>query len=111
MKDFKPNDIRIEYYKSSGPGGQRKNKKETAVRITHLTTGIVSISANERSQMRNKEIALKRLREKLERFYKRKKKRIPTKKPAGLKEIILQAKKRRGEIKQLRKVVKTKDYE
>ena len=55
---IKPDEIKIDLYKSSGPGGQNVNKRETAVRITHLPTGIVVSSQNERNQLQNKENAL-----------------------------------------------------
>ncbi len=108
---IKPNDIKIEYYKSSGPGGQRRNKKETAVRITHLATGIMAVSADERSQVRNKLIALKRLEKKLWILFRKKKKRLSTKRPVRVKEMILQEKKIKGEIKRLRAPVKSRGYE
>ncbi|MEA3560484.1 MAG: peptide chain release factor-like protein, partial [Candidatus Omnitrophota bacterium] len=59
----KDKDIRIEYYKSSGPGGQHKNKTESAVRMRHLPTGITAIATEYRSQARNRASALKRLKE------------------------------------------------
>ena len=60
-----PDDLKIDIYKSSGPGGQNVNKRETAVRITHLPTGIVSACQNERLQNTNKERAMKLLFAKL----------------------------------------------
>ena len=62
---IKPDDLRIDIYKSSGPGGQNVNKRMTAVRITHLPTGIVVASQNERNQAQNKENAMAILEAKL----------------------------------------------
>jgi len=55
---IRSDELKIDYYRASGPGGQYVNKRETAVRITHLPTGIVVTSQTERNQLQNKENAL-----------------------------------------------------
>ena len=61
--EWKTEDIRFERMRSSGPGGQHANKTETAIRVTHLPTGLCAISQEERSQYLNKKLALVRLKD------------------------------------------------
>ena len=97
--------IRIQYFKSSGPGGQHKNKRFSAVKVIHLPTGISAVATEQRSQFQNKAVALERLAQKIARFNRKKKKRIPTKIPFVVREKILQIKKRQSEKKRSRQKI------
>ena len=60
--DIKPQDIKFEAFQSSGPGGQNVNKVSSAVRLTHMPSGLIVTARESRSQLENKKLALKRLK-------------------------------------------------
>ena len=95
-------ECQVETFRSSGPGGQHVNKTESAVRLRHLPSSVVVTSQQERSQHRNKEICLRKLREKIERLNYRPPKRVPTRISRGAKLRTLEEKSRRSQIKRLR---------
>jgi len=95
-------ECRVDTYRASGKGGQHINKTESAVRITHISTRIVVTCQDERSQHRNKQLALERLREKLETLNRKPKKRIKTKTPQSAHNRRITAKKQQSQKKQNR---------
>jgi protein subunit release factor B len=108
---FARRDLKITFYRSSGPGGQRKNRVETAVRISHIPTGITASATEFRSQAQNRALALERLAAKLKKLSQRKKPRIKTATPAAVQAKRLDGKKRISRQKVLRKKVATEQLE
>ena len=86
----------IRPYRSSGPGGQKKNKTESSVRVTHDPTGIARIATESRSQLRNRETALQRVWDALEKRRRKPKPRVATKPTRASAEKRLEAKRRRA---------------
>ena len=92
----------VETFRSSGPGGQHVNKTESAVRLTHVPSGVVVTSRQERSQHRNKVLCLQRLRKKIAQLNYRPAKRFATVIPRSARNRTLEEKARRSQIKRLR---------
>lgn len=92
----------VETFRSSGPGGQRKNKTETSVRLKHLPTGITVSATEHRLQSQNLKLAFERLRERLHRLSQKKRRRIPTNVPLKAVEKRIEEKKQKSFRKQLR---------
>ena len=96
-------ECRVETFRSGGPGGQHQNVTESGVRLVHLPTGVRAIARDERSQHRNRSLALQRLRQKLEELSREEKPRVPTRVPRGQKKKRVEEKKRQGRKKELRR--------
>lgn len=94
---------RVDTFRSGGKGGQHQNTTESGVRLTHRPTGITVTARDERSQHRNRKIALDRLRSALKERFRKKKKRKPTRVPRREKRKRLENKRRRSRKKKLRK--------
>ena len=94
---------RVETFRSGGKGGQHQNVTESGVRLVHEPTGVRAESRTERSQHRNRAIALERLRAKLEQRNRRRKPRIATRIPGAEKAKRLEAKRRRSGLKSQRR--------
>ena len=93
----------VEAYRSSGPGGQKKNKTESSVRVRHLPTGVVRIATESRSQTRNREAALQRVWDAIEARRRKPKPRVPTKPSAASRAKRVESKLRTARIKRLRR--------
>jgi len=97
-------ECRVTTFLSSGPGGQRRDRKRTAVRLEHLPTGIVTVASRRRSKAQNLEDAIERLIEKIEERRRVRKPRVPTRIPGRVKEAIRDEKRQRAARKRLRRM-------
>lgn len=95
-------ECRIETFRAGGPGGQHQNKTESGVRLTHLPTGIAVTARDSRSQHRNRQTALARLRAALEERSRPEVPRVPTRTPRSEKRKRLEEKRRRSDVKKRR---------
>lgn len=96
-------DIEITFYKSSGPGGQKKNVTESAVRVRHLPTGIVVTASASRSQRRNRDEAMAELVRRLEIRNRPRKPRHKTRPTRASQERRIEGKRHLGAKKRLRR--------
>lgn len=102
-------ELEITHLKGSGPGGQNRNKRLTAVRVVHLPTGISVTASERRSQYQNLEAALERLREKLLKLREKPVPRVATRKTRSSDKRRLKSKDRRSRIKSMRGRVRGDD--
>jgi protein subunit release factor A len=94
---------RVDTFRAGGKGGQHQNTSESGVRLTHRPTGIVVTAREERSQHRNRQVALDRLRARLRERVRKRRERTPTAVPKRERRKRLEEKRRRSEKKARRK--------
>ncbi|HUJ80196.1 MAG TPA: peptide chain release factor-like protein [Nitrospiria bacterium] len=95
----------VTFFRSGGPGGQHRNKVETAVRLVHEPSGVTVVAAGERSRVRNLETAFQRLQRKLIARSAVPRARVPTRVPTAVRAARREAKHRRATLKTLRRRV------
>jgi protein subunit release factor B len=95
-------DCDVETYRASGPGGQHRNKTESAVRMTHRPSGIVRVATEHRSQLRNRELVLERIWRALELRRRKPKPRVATRPTKSSRDRRLASKQRQAEVKRAR---------
>lgn len=107
----------VEFTRGSGPGGQHRNKAETAVRLTHRPTGLVVVASDSRSQAQNRRNALLRLAERLQQIEReataaqKRNRRKPTRPSPAHRRKRVESKRQQGKKKELRRRVRSSDDE
>lgn len=96
-------DCEVDAYRSSGPGGQHRNKTESSVRVRHLPTGLVRVATEHRSQIRNRELALERMWTALEARRRKPRPRLATAPTRASQSKRLESKRREAEKKRERR--------
>ena len=99
------NEVEVFTFRGSGPGGQHRNKVESGVRLVHIPTGITVVANDHRQQGRNRELAFRRLREKLAEASRPRKPRVPTKPSRAAKARRLEQKRQQARKKAFRRRV------
>jgi len=102
MSQIPENELEFSFFRSSGPGGQKKNTTDSSVRLRHLPTGIVVVATRSRSQHQNKQLALEELERRLAARRRRRTPRVPTRPGRAAKERRMDSKRRQGLKKRLR---------
>ncbi|MBW7864481.1 MAG: peptide chain release factor-like protein [Candidatus Hydrogenedentes bacterium] len=97
-----PEELEFSFFRSSGPGGQKKNTTDSSVRLRHLPTGLVVVATASRSQHKNRELALEELARRLEVMRRVPKHRTATRPTAAARRRRLESKRIRSRTKQLR---------
>ena len=98
-------EVEVFTFRGSGPGGQHRNKVESGVRLVHIPTGIRVVANDHRQQGRNRELAFRRLREKLIQASRPQKPRVPTKPSRGARARRLEQKRQQARKKAFRRRV------
>lgn len=96
-------DTQLEFVRGSGPGGQRRNRRETGVRLHHIPSGITILADELASQARNRDVGFQRLKERLIKRNRPRKRRIPTTPPPSVEEKRIRTKHWKTRKKELRK--------
>jgi protein subunit release factor B len=95
--------VRVDFYRAGGPGGQHRNKAETAVRLVHEPSGVIVTATERRSREQNRELAFARLAAKLRRLQHRPPARVPSRPTRASRRRRVEGKRKRGALKRQRR--------